>query len=198
MTKKIAMSFAILGSLIFQGRTNTVKYDDTPASKTVQKEVGADTISNNATAMLEAMLLDPEVQKATKSSRPKLAVFGLINFTYDKLDLAAINGQLMNELNKANRFRFSDQEDMSAESEKWKDSLYQLFEDPASGQSLATAVAADYLLVGEISNVIRTQPKQKKVLYRLSLKLLDQSNGETIWREQRELLKSEKNIVYGI
>ena len=122
----------------------------------------------------------------------------LFNFTYDKLDLAAINGQLMNELNKANRFRFSDQEDMSAESEKWKDSLYQLFEDPASGQSLATAVAADYLLVGEISNVIRTQPKQKKVFYRLSLKLLDQSNGETIWREQRELLKSEKNIVYGI
>ena len=198
MTKKIAMSCAILASLIFQGCTNTVKYDDTPASKTVQKEVGADTISNNATAMLEAMLLDPEVQKATKSSRPKLAVFGLINFTYDKLDLAAINGQLMNELNKANRFRFSDQEDMSAESEKWKDSLYQLFEDPASGQSLATAVAADYLLVGEISNVIRTQPKQKKVFYRLSLKLLDQSNGETIWREQRELLKSEKNIVYGI
>ncbi|MCK5790513.1 MULTISPECIES: penicillin-binding protein activator LpoB [unclassified Ketobacter] len=183
---------------MFQGCTNTVKYDDTPASKTVQKEVGADTISNNATAMLDAMLLDPEVQKATKSSRPKLAVFGLINFTYDKLDLAAINGQLMNELNKANRFRFSDQEDMSAESEKWKDSLYQLFEDPASGQSLATAVAADYLLVGEISNVIRTQPKQKKVFYRLSLKLLDQSNGETIWREQRELLKSEKNIVYGI
>ncbi|MEC8811576.1 MAG: hypothetical protein VXY23_09700 [Pseudomonadota bacterium] len=198
MTKKIAMSCAILASLIFQGCTNTVKYDDTPASKTVQKEVGADTISNNATAMLDAMLLDPEVQKATKSSRPKLAVFGLINFTYDKLDLAAINGQLMNELNKANRFRFSDQEDMSAESEKWKDSLYQLFEDPASGQSLATAVAADYLLVGEISNVIRTQPKQKKVFYRLSLKLLDQSNGETIWREQRELLKSEKNIVYGI
>ncbi len=198
MTKKIAMSCAILASLMFQGCTNTVKYDDTPASKTVQKEVGADTISNNATAMLEAMLLDPEVQKATKSSRPKLAVFGLINFTYDKLDLAAINGQLMNELNKANRFRFSDQEDMSAESEKWKDSLYQLFEDPASGQSLATAVAADYLLVGEISNVIRTQPKQKKVFYRLSLKLLDQSNGETIWREQRELLKSEKNIVYGI
>ena len=198
MTKKIAMSCAILASLIFQGCTNTVKYDDTPASKTVQKEVGADTISNNATAMLDAMLLDPEVQKATKSSRPKLAVFGLINFTYDKLDLAAINGQLMNELNKANRFRFSDQEDMSAESEKWKDNLYQLFEDPASGQSLATAVAADYLLVGEISNVIRTQPKQKKVFYRLSLKLLDQSNGETIWREQRELLKSEKNIVYGI
>ena len=59
-------------------------------------------------------------------------------------------------------------------------------------------MAADYLLVGEISNVIRTQPKQKKVFYRLSLKLLDQSNGETIWREQRELLKSEKNIVYGI
>ncbi|TNC90271.1 MAG: hypothetical protein CSH49_03555 [Alcanivorax sp.] len=198
MTKKIAMSCAILASLMFQGCTNTVKYDDTPASKTVQKEVDADTISNNATAMLDAMLLDPEVQKATKSSRPKLAVFGLINFTYDKLDLAAINGQLMNELNKANRFRFSDQEDMSAESEKWKDSLYQLFEDPASGQSLATAVAADYLLVGEISNVIRTQPKQKKVFYRLSLKLLDQSNGETIWREQRELLKSEKNIVYGI
>ena len=198
MTKKLIMGCAILTSLIFQGCTNTVKYDDTPAAKTVQKNVSAEAISDNAVSMLEGMLEDTDVEKATKSSRPKLAVFGLINFTYDKLDLAAINGQLMNELNKVNRFRFTDQSAMSQESEKWKDSLYQLFENPANGQSLATSVSADYLLVGEISNVIRTAPKQKQVFYRVTLKLLDQSSGEYLWQEQRELLKSEKNIVYGI
>ncbi|RLU01320.1 hypothetical protein [Ketobacter sp.] len=198
MNKTLMMGSLVLASLIFQGCTNTVKYDDTPAAKTVQKEVKDDAISNSAVAMLEAMLADEQVQQATKSSRPKLAVFGLINFTYDKVDLASINGQLMNELNKANRFRFADQGAMAKESERWKGSLYQLFEDATSGESLATAVDADYLLVGEISNVIRTEPKQKKTFYRVSLKLLDQDSGQYIWQQQQELLKSEKSIVYGI
>ena len=198
MKKSLLMGSLVLASLIFQGCTNTVKYDDAPASKTVQKDVNDDVISTSAVAMLESMMANDQVQKATKSSRPKLAVFGLINFTYDKVDLAAINGQLMNELNKVNRFRFSDQSLMSTESEKWKDNLYQLFEDPANGEALAKAVDADYLMVGEISNLIRTEPKTKKVYYRITLKLLDRKKGNYIWQEQRELLKSEKNIVYGI
>lgn len=198
MNNKIMLGLAIAACLIVQGCTNTVKYDDKPASKTVQQEVSGDTISQNAHAMLKDMLADSEVQNATKSGRPMLAVFGLINFTYDKLDLAAINGQIMNDLNKANRFRFADQASMSSESEKWKENLYSLFEDTNSGQQLTAAVDADYLLVGEISNLIRTEPKTKKVYYRVSLKLLDRKKGDYIWQEQRELLKSEKNIVYGI
>lgn len=198
LLKPLMVGGLILASLIFQGCTNTVKYDDTPASKTVQKDVNDDVISASAVSMLDSMMANDQVQKATKSSRPKLAVFGLINFTYDKVDLAAINGQLMSELNKSNHFRFADQGAMAKESERWKGSLYQLFEDAGSGESLATAVEADYLLVGEISNVIRTAPKQKKVYYRVTLKLLDQDSGEYIWQEQQELLKSEKNIIYGI
>ena len=198
MNKKLLTGCLIGASLIFQGCTNTVKYDDTPASKTVQKEVKDAEITSSAVSMLDGMMANEQVVKATKSSRPKLAVFGLINFTYDKLDLATINGQLMSELNKANHFRFTDQGAMAKESERWKGSLYQLFEDAGSGESLATAVDADYLLVGEISNVIRTQPKQKQTFYRVTLKLLDQSSGQYIWQEQQELLKSEKNIVYGI
>jgi len=198
MNKKFVLGCAMAASLIIQGCTNTVKYDDTPASKTVTQEVNANSISSVSLSLLEGMLADAQVQNATKSGRPMLAVFGLINFTYDKLDLATINGQIMNELNKVNRFRFTDQSAMSTESEKWKESLYQLFEEPASGQDLAKAVDADYLLVGEISNLIRTEPKTKKVYYRITLKLLDRKKGDYIWQEQRELLKSEKNIVYGI
>ncbi len=198
MHKKLILGGLIAASLIVQGCTNTVKYDDAPAAKTVQQAVDTDIISSSALSLLEAMMADDQVQDATKSSRPKLAVFGLINFTYDKLDLSTINGQLMNELNKANRFRFTDQGAMAKESERWRGSLYQLFEDPDSGESLATAVDADYLLVGEISNLIRTEPKTKKVFYRITLKLLDQDSGQYVWQQQKELLKSEKSIIYGI
>lgn len=198
MNKTFLIGCAFLASVFLQGCTNTVKYDDKPASKTVHKEVGEGTISSSSLSMLEGMLSDSEVQNATKSGRPILAVFGLINFTSDKIDLAAVNGQLMNELNKANRFRFSDQDAMASEGQKWENNLYQLFEQPESAQDLASQVNADYLLVGEISNVIRTQPKLKQVYYRVSLKLLDKNKGSYVWQEQRELLKSEKNIVYGI
>ncbi|MDY6922291.1 MAG: hypothetical protein SV765_18985 [Pseudomonadota bacterium] len=198
MTKSFLASAAIALMLALAGCANTVKYDESIAGGTTRTQTDDGTISNAVNSMLEAMLADSQVQAATRSARPMLAVFGLINFTYDPVDLAAVNSQLMNTLSETNHFRFADQAAMTAASEQWKDNLYQLFEQPASGQQLAQAVDADYLLVGEISNLIRTEPKTKKVFYRVGLKLLDANSGEFLWQGKRELLKSEKDIIYGI
>jgi len=181
-----------------QGCTNTVKYDDKPAAKTVHQDLGTDTLQSSSLSMMETLLDDSKVKKITQSGRPQLAVFGMINFTNDKIDLATINGQLMSELNKSNRFRYTDIDTMAEAGMAWQNRLYTLFEEPASAKQLADAVNADYLLIGEISNVIRTGPNNKRVLYRLTLKLLDKEKGAFIWQDQRELLKSEKDVVYGV
>ncbi|HEX4938232.1 MAG TPA: hypothetical protein VFX11_06125, partial [Candidatus Kapabacteria bacterium] len=67
-----------------------------------------------------------------------------------------------------------------------------------ASKALSQSVGADFLLIGEISNVIRSQPQQKEVWYRLSLKLVDERSGQFLWQERREFLKSQKKVIYGI
>lgn len=198
MKKALLACCTLLPILILQGCTNTIKYDDKPASKTVEQELGVETLQSSTLSMMENMLSDSKVKKITQSSRPMMAVFGMINFTSDPIDLASINSQLMNELNKSNRFRYVALDTLGQASMEWQGRLYMLFEEPASAKQFADAVNADYLLIGEISNIIRTSPNTKRVYYRLTLKLLDKSKGAFIWLDQRELLKSEKSIVYGV
>lgn len=198
MNKKLLMSCTIAATLIFQGCANTIKYDDKPASKTVEKGVDSNQLSASSLEMVESLLNSDEVKKATKGTRPLIAVFGMIDFTADKLDLATINGHIYGKLDKANRFRFADPNQLAAKSKDLTGSLYDLVEDGKTGQTLAQSLDADYMLVGEISNVIRTQPKTKQVFYRVTLKLLDSKKGEFVWQDKTEFLKSEKNIIYGI
>ena len=203
MTKSSALTCflaATLGfsALLMQGCTNTINYDDKPASKTVKSELSDQKLEQVTTELLDAMLDDAEVKKATKSRRPVLAVFGVIDFTADKVDLAKINGQIYNQLSDSNRFRLSDANALANKSAELDLNLYDLVGDPKTTQKLAQPLDANYLLVGEISNVIRTKPKLKQVYYRVSLKLLDEKTGKFLWHEKQELLKSEKKIIYGI
>ena len=196
MRKTLLIGCAV-AALILQGCANTVKYDDKPASKTVDSGISTDQLKTSSLTMVESLMKDPAVVQATNGKRPNLAVFGVIDFTADKVDLATINGHIYSELNKTNRFRFTDPQQLA---EKSKDiaSLYDLLEDTQTGQQLGQSLDADFVLVGEISNVIKTLPKTKEVYYRISLKLLDSKKGEFVWQEKDRLLKSKKNIVYGI
>jgi len=198
MKKPLIYGCLLAAVVLLQACTNTVKYDNIPVAQTIHENLSASALPDSASELLSAMEADPQVQKATHSSRPRLALFGFINFSFDKVDLAKINDRLRSELDAANHFRFADADAMNAETKKWEDNLYLLFDDAKSGSSLASAVDADYLLVGAISNVIHTEPKEKKIYYQVSLKLLEQRTGTTIWQDQRKILKSEKEIVYGL
>lgn len=186
------------GALLLQGCTNTVKYDDKPASKTIESNFTKDELTQVTAKLLDDMLADANLKTATRGKRPMMAVFGVINFSADEVNLAGINGQIYNQLNDSNRFRFTNANALAKKTAELDLNLHAFSEDPKTTQLLAKPVGADYLLVGEIRNIIRTQPKVKLVFYRISLRLLDSKSGKFIWQKQEEILKSQKKIVYGV
>ena len=194
-TVAIALTFAVV---LLQGCTNTVKYDDKPASKTVENDSSKDELTQITAKLLDHMLADSQLKAATRGKRPMMAVFGVINFSADDVDLAGINGQIYNQLNDSQRFRFTNANALAKQSAELNLNLHDFAEDPKTTQLLAKPVGADYLLVGEIRNIIRTQPKVKLVFYRISLRLLDTKSGQFIWEKQEEMLRSQKKIVYGV
>lgn len=190
----------VLGTgLLLAGCTNTIKYDDAPVRKAVATTGISQTEFQKSTqAMVSAMLQSPGVIAATRNARPKLAVFGLMDFTSENLDIKALNNGMFAQIGQSARFNFADPAALAKADQQQNPNRYDLLENPAASKSLSEAVGADYLLVGEISNVVRTQPTLKETFYRVSLKLVDQKNGQFLWQENREFLKSQKKIVYGI
>lgn len=185
-------------TLALAGCTNTVKYDTAPVEKAVTHAVDVNTLEQSTASMVTAMFNDPDVKAATQAQRPVLAVYGLVDFTGEGVDIAALNNDIYTELNKTARFRFADSATLSKASQQQKPNLYDLLETPQAAQPLTNAVSADYLLIGEVSKIIRTQPTLKETFYRVSLKLVDPKGKEFVWEEKREFLKSQKKIVYGV
>lgn len=198
MKRILILGLAIVATLLSQGCANTVDYDKRIATSRIKTNLTTDDLKRNVGKMIDNMSADSGVMSATKGTRPVLAVFGVIDFTNDKVDLAGINGHVLNSLNQSNRFRFSDPEALIAASSNLENSLYDLVEQDSVAAKLANALDADFILVGEISNVVRTKPKIKQVYYRITLKLLDANTGTFIWQDQNELLKLEKSVIYGI
>lgn len=198
MKKIIMTSLALCTGLALAGCTNTIKYDSAPLEAADTNIISVDAFEQSTTSMISAMIDNPDVQQATKSKRPVLAVFGLVDFTGEGVDIAALNNDILNELNKSARFRFADSDNLSKASQAQNPNLYDLLETPQAAQALTQAVSADYLLIGEVSKIIRTQPQLKEVFYRVSLKLVDPKDKSFMWQEKREFLKSQKKIVYGV
>lgn len=196
--KSAPLAALLLAATLLPACTNTIKYDDQSLQKAVTNSIGLDQFQKSTQSMVDSLLTSPGVQNATRGQRPRLAVFGLVDFTGENIDIQALNNGMFSQLGQSARFNFADPASLTRADQQQKPNRYDLLEDPAAARALSQAVSADYLLVGEISNIVRTQPAEKQVWYRVSLKLVDTRNNRFLWQENREFLKSQKKIVYGI
>lgn len=189
---------ALCMALALTGCTNTIKYDTAPVDKPVTHQIDTSTLQQSTRSMISAMVNNPQVLATLQSKRPVLAVYGLVDFTGEGVDIASLNNDIFSELNKSARFRFADSASLGRASQQQGSNLYDLLESPQAAQPLTQAVSADYLLIGEVSKIIRTQPTLKETFYRVSLKLVDPNSNTFMWEEKREFLKGQKKIVYGV
>lgn len=193
------LSALLLGTgLLLSACTNTIKYDSKPVKPATKTNVNITEFQKATQSMVNSMLQSAPVLDVTRNQRPKLAVFGLVDFTGEDIDITALNNGMFSQIGQAARFNFADPAALTKADQAESPNRYDLLEDPAASRTITQAVGADYLLIGEVSNVIRSQPQQKEVWYRLSLKLVDERNGRFLWQERREFLKSQKKIIYGI
>ncbi|HVL00676.1 MAG TPA: hypothetical protein VM553_12730 [Dongiaceae bacterium] len=193
------LSALLLGTgLLLSACTNTIKYDSKPVKPATKTNINLTEFQKATQSMVNSMLQSAPVLDVTRNQRPKLAVFGLVDFTGEDIDITALNNGMFSQIGQAARFNFADPAALTKADQAESPNRYDLLEDPAASRTITQAVGADYLLIGEVSNVIRSQPQQKEVWYRLSLKLVDERNGRFLWQERREFLKSQKKIIYGI
>ena len=199
MKQGFMAGLAVIAGLAVTGCTNTIKYDNAPiANQSTVQQVGLEQFEKSTDSMLASMLDDADVQAVSHAKRPMLAVYGMTDITSENIDTAALNSRIMTALDKSSRFRFVKDADLSKAVSNLNPNPYDLEEQPDAAKPLTSAVDADYLLIGQISRIIRAQPNVRDVFYRVTLKLVDPRNNKFVWQEQREFLKSEEKTIYGI
>lgn len=187
-----------LATVLGSGCTNTIQYGEASKPEVVTTEFGLSDLQNMVSKMTDNMVNNPTVMSYTYAKRPSLALDSLINRTGRPLNTRVVTGVISQKLQSQDTFRLI--EGMTVENTKKRLRLQspEAMEEPANAHKVSSALGSDLFLYGDISEVVRTHPTTKEVFYRVSMQLLDNKSGGVVWREEKEFLKSQKKIVFGI
>ncbi|MCG8670669.1 MAG: penicillin-binding protein activator LpoB [Pseudomonadales bacterium] len=196
--KSLIVLWTAIAALTIQGCANTIKYGEASRAQAIETEVGINELQFATQKLISKMLKFPSVSEATQRKRPAIAVDAITNHTHQSIDVAPMTASVFEELNKSGKFTFSKNESVQASRERAKDLLDYGATTPQAAQFIGAEVEADYVVYGSLANIIRTKPTNKEVYYRISLQLLDTQSGKVVWRDEQEILKSQRKAIYGI
>ncbi|CBL43732.1 Hypothetical protein HDN1F_01490 [gamma proteobacterium HdN1] len=184
---------AALGS----GCANTVQYGDSGRGETRTTETGIHDLQSATTQMTEAMINDIRVMAYTYGRRPTIAISPFTNQSGNAVSVAPLQRSIVESLQKQDAYQIIDEQKLAETRNQLQLPPNKALTTPGSGPQLAKALGADLLLYGEISEVIRVHPDSRETYYRIELHLVDGKNGNLIWQEKKEFLKSGKKAIFG-
>lgn len=198
MTKLLTLLCAAFLTLMFQGCANTVKYGDATRAETIETEVGVSELQL-ATQKLVAKMLDyPLVKDKYANQRPTIAVDPITNHTHSPIDTGPMTAIIFEKLTSSGHFRFADQEQVRTSREQAGNALDYGATTPEAAQVIAGQVNADLVFYGSLVEIIRIKPTHKETYYRVNLQLFDSEHTKLIWQDEHEILKSQREAIYGI
>lgn len=190
-------SFCIV-TLFASGCANTVQYGEASKPTTVTTEFGVTDLQNMVSKMTDNMINSPTVMSYTYARRPSLAVDSLINRTGRALNTRLVSSTVSQKLETQGTYRIIMGTPVDGSKQKLGLQAPDSLDETANAHKISTSLGADLFLYGDVSEVIRSHPTTKEVFYRISMHLLDSKSGGIVWQEEKEFLKSQKKIVFGI
>lgn len=194
----LSVTTLCIATLLGSGCTNTIKYGDEIKPATVTTEFGVTDLQNMVSKMTDNMIGNPTVMSYTYAKRPALALDTLINRTGRPLNTPVVTSVVSQKLQAQDTFRLIEGATVQGTKQRLGLQSAEALDEPANAQKICAGLGADLFLYGDVSEVIRTHPTTKEVYYRISMHLLDNKSGGVVWQEEKEFLKSQKKIVFGI
>lgn len=198
MRKPLTLLGAAVIALGIQGCANTIKYGEATRSQTIETEVGVNELQIATQKLVAKMLEFPSVKSRTQAKRPTIAIDAITNQTHENLDTSPMTAGIFDQLTESGQFRFANPDQVKESRSAVSDLLDYGATTQAAAKKIGQAVKADMVVYGSLANIIRIKPTNKEVYYRIDLQLLDTQSGEVIWKDEHEILKSQRKAVYGI
>lgn len=194
----LGIGLLCLASALNSGCANTVQYGEASKPATVTTEFGVTDLQNMASKMTDNMINNPTVMSYTYGHRPTLALDSLTNNTGRPLNTGVVGSVVSQKLQTLGAYQLIEGNSVANAKSRLRLQSPDALDDVMNAQKVCSSVGADLFLYGDVSEVVRTHPTAKEVYYRVSMRLLDSKSGGVVWQEEKEFLKSQKKIVFGI
>ena len=138
-----------------------------------------------AEAMFSSLVTSPPIADAKKP--PVIMVMMVRNRTRDRIDMEDLTNKIATALIRTGKVRFVNRrlrEGLVHEYEYQKSG----YVDPSTAKT-PRQVAPDYVLSGELTSIEMPRRSEKRIYYRLTLRLTDVSTGLIVWQDEKEIKK---------
>lgn len=199
MKIKLALASAIAVAT-FSGcaTTGNVSYGDAQSVETLTKDFGSTDLQMIATKMVDDMLSFPVVIQLTQTRRPIMFVDKIRNKTQEHIDTESVTDTIQNKLINSGKFRFVDMTAANAMAEQLNYQKNSGLVNQAKSIKAGGHYAAEYMLNGNLSSIVKNSGGKSDVYYKFTLKLQNIQTGIVEWTSEKEIRKSAKRSTFGL
>jgi uncharacterized protein (TIGR02722 family) len=187
--RRIIGLMMVVGCLALIGCASSVRYGDATAVETIDETFGSTDLQTTANKMVDSLLTFPPVVEITEKNRPVIIIDRVRNKTDEHIDTESITDSIVNQLMRSGKFQFVDQRNLQAVREQLQYQQASGSVDPATAVKVGRQVGAQYMMYGNISNIVKKNKGEKDVYYKLTFKLLDLESGLLVWQDEKEIRK---------
>ena len=195
MTAAVVAGTALLGGC---ASTGNVSYGDAQAVETLTTDFGSTDLQMIATKMVDDMLSFPPVVQMTQSRRPVMFVDRIKNKTQEHIDTESITDTIQNKLINSGKFRFVDMTSVGAMADQLAYQQQSGMVDKRTAVKTGSQIAAEYMLNGNLSSIVKNSGGKSDVYYKFTFKLQNLKTGIVEWTSEKEIRKSAKRAAFGL
>ena len=181
------------------GPGHKVSYESARAVETTTVDFGSTDLQSTAAKMVQSLLHFPPMVRAVEQhdGLPIIFVDKIENKTLEHLDLEALTDTIRKDLIQSGQYTFVDMKKVDTIHEQLE---YQNDGDVVNqdkAKKFGKQAAADYMIYGAISSIVKRSGRIKDVYYKLTLNLTEVESGIIRWSEEKEIRKIQKRKTFG-
>ncbi|ENU25743.1 penicillin-binding protein activator LpoB [Acinetobacter modestus] len=197
--RTLALATTISTIAFVSGCTSqSVSYGDAQATETLTKDFGSTDLQQIAAKMVDDMLAFPPVIEMTQSRRPVLFVDRIKNKTQEHIDTESITDTIQTKLINSGKFRFVDMTSVGAMADQLVYQQQSGMVDKRTAVKTGSQIAAEYMLNGNLSSIVKNSGGKSDVYYKFTFKLQNLKTGIVEWTSEKEIRKSAKRSTFGL
>ena len=177
--------------------SSKVQYTNPNEVNTTSIDFNQTDLQQVASGMVQSLLTFQPIVELTAQHRPVVFVDHLKNMTDEHIDMGAINDTITTKLIQSGKFRFVDMAAVAAVTKQLDYQKGSGLVDPSSAINVGHQIGAQFMLYGNITNMVQKTSKVTDVYFLMTMKLMNLETGIIEWQGQKQISKVKTKSTFG-
>ncbi len=177
--------------------SGNVAYGDTAVQENLTNEISSNDFTKLAKSMTDSLLTSSLIRNSNERKKPTIATSQVKNKTSEHIDTRTITNSIENQLMASETVEFVSDiaEDQQVQLELQRQTQSGQYKQSKSAKS-GQAEGAKYMLMGEISSIVKNAGDIKNIDYILQLKLIEVETRKKVWAAEDKIRKTSERSTF--